>query len=201
MNEEYFGQDEIASIIELLLVILLMCVGLFGVQWHIRYLQSKTALDDNLDKVAAYVEYEEVADKVYKFTPYQAYMMGYYMDNWGPDKMNSITYVNCSIPGHVVTLSPSTYEGNLVIRNNMISGSNYANESVRSSIDSIRGHLNMTSFWRGQDTLLYMSLTDAHSAVEEVRGDDGVSVINRRKKFLWIMDQTNHRLEQELQSP
>lgn len=201
MNDEYFGFDEISSILELIIVIAFMCVGLVGVQWHVRYLQSKTILTDNYDKVAANIEYEEVADKVYVFTPYQAYMIGYYMDNWGPDNMNSITYINHSNVTHNVTISPTTYGSNLVMRNNMISGANYDGNSVRSVLDHVRNNLNMEGFWRGQYTLLYLSLTDAHSSMEEIKGDDGVTVINRRKNFVWIMDQEPHRLEQEGYAP
>lgn len=197
MDEHYLGQEEIGSIIELFLCVLFMCFGIFAIQMHIKLLDSKTQLMDTFDKVSADVQYEQVANDVFKFTPYQAYMFGYHMDNWGPDTLNSLLYVDdsrwVSNQGWC-ELSPSIYEGNLVQRNNMISGANQTSLSVRGVLDDIKDDyarsLSLTEFWRGQSSspiMIEMKWTDNYSATTEEFSDDGFTVLERRKLYKWVM--------------
>lgn len=203
MTEDYLGHDELNDIYQIIFLIMLIIVGVFFIQQHVRVMESHAAISDTKDKTYAYIEYEEVVDRVYKFTPYQVYMFGYYMDNWGPESGNMIDYVICGSSTDLL-LSPNSYHGNLVQRNNMISGANNTSPSVRSVLDTRRAGVDMTTYWRGNSdvSIWYLSWTDAHSGLFDIGVDDeyitpenpGHIIEHNVKRYSWLIDPTGHML-------
>ena len=206
MDETYLGRNEVVSVLELILVAIFMCVGVLSIQLHVRYIGSRTALQDDYDKVAADVEYEEVADKCFRFTPYQAYMMGYYMDNFGPNNENSIFYVDTSynIVNHrgqgFIKLSPTTYSGNYRNRNNMISGVNMMNnKSVKGIMDTVyetyksSGGGTLGEFYRETSPVTnigFVLMRSDNYYVEDGNGHNTEVITDgntERKDFKWVM--------------
>lgn len=150
MDEQYVGQNEISSIFELVLVIAFMCVGVVSIQQHVRYLSARTVLTENFDKVSAQAEYEEVADKVFKFTPQQAYILGYFMESQGPNLDNSVRYVGISTDAERASNTPG------VSRYCDVSPKEWVNSAARGTYISTHVSTPITDYINPSDnTVLY----------------------------------------------
>lgn len=95
------------------------------------------------DKVE--VSYEST-ENPYELTAYQAYMLGYVMDNYAPENKNTVFYDNVT---HAV-LSPKTFGYNYTVRNQLI------REKVKASLLTGIAADEQTKHYRGLDNRRYL---------------------------------------------
>lgn len=189
MNDDYILEGEVDSVSELVLIGLFCIVGFTVIGLMVLSFTSRLNKYERYDKVSASTQYEEAAEYTYKFTPYQAYMMGYNIDPWGAEGI-SVTWWKSDYDNEQVTISVPIYNNDLVARNNMISGANGTRPSVRSVLDGICGNRDLGMFYRTDE--LYLNWTNAHSDPYTEYTDDGVNVVERGKRdFKWVIETAN----------
>lgn len=186
MNEEYILEGEVDSITELILIGIFSIIGFAVIGLMILSFTSRLNKYERYDKVSASALYEEAVENTYKFTPYQAYMMGYNVDPWGPKDLSLTWWESSQNAGHI-ELSVKNYKNDLVLRNNMVSGANKTNPSVRGVLDRICGNKDIGTFYR--NSTLYLNWTDVHSDEYTEYTNDGVNVVERGKReFKWVIE-------------
>lgn len=184
--DEYTLENETDSVMELIVVGLFCILGFSSIVAMVVTFVAHLNKYERFDKVSASAQYEEAAEHTYKFTPYQAYMMGYNIDPWGPDGLSLTWYASSGSSG-AVELSVPIYNSDLVIRNNMISGANGMNPSVRSVLDSMSGGYTTPSWYR--NGLLHLNWTNLHSVSYDEKMEDNLTVIEYGKRdFKWILE-------------
>lgn len=177
-------ESEVDSVIELIIVGILCMVGFGILMTMILTFNARVNEFERYDKVAADVLYDSVVDSTYRFTPYQAYMMGYGIDEWSSEGTSIKWFKSTS---NNIMINEQKFNGDLRKRNNMISGSLNTNPSVRSVLDSIRGPLDMEGFYRGA-TILELKWIDTHTTAYDTFLEDGVTTWERGKRdFEWVI--------------
>lgn len=177
-------ESEVDSVIELIIVGIICMVGFGVLMSMILSFNARVNEFERYDKVAADVLYDTVVDNTYRFTPYQAYMMGYGIDEWSPEGTSIKWYNTVS---NSIIIDESRFNGDLRKRNNMISGNLNTSPSVRSVLDGIRGPRDMETFYRG-DIVLRLQWIDTHTSSYDTFLDDGVTVWERGKRdYEWVI--------------
>lgn len=185
--QDYMLESEVDSVNELILAGLFAMLGFGVLMLMILTFTSRLNEYERYDKVAANAQYEEAIDHTYKFTPYQAYMMGYNVDPWGPQDLTLTWWAGSQDKQHI-TLSVEAYGKDLIKRNNMISGANGVNPSVRSVIDSMNtGSDSSTATWYRSGNL-HLNWTDSHSEYYNAVTEDNITWDHNRKDFKWILE-------------
>ncbi len=172
------------SVFELFIALLFCTVSLGVLVFQIR---SLSVVEDeylNSDKVA--VSDVDAVDP-FVMTGYQVYMIGYAIDNYGPEEKNGIAFADSDDKRLYVTLSTDTFHHSYTVRNRMISGKD--SDSVASMLQTgvvttLRDH------YRGFDNTQYrLSLCDDYvSELSPIMSDDGLTAIEKdRKEFMWTI--------------
>lgn len=155
MNE-YTAAEESDTVVELIIVVLLAIVGFTSISVMIVNFTNRLDKYERYDKVAAGAMWEEAYANTYNFNAYQAYMMGYFIEPWGPPNMEVLYTANTDgIPAgemdkHRILLSSATIGNNKTIRNNLVSGANGQSPSVRSVLDEMKVGLDYDEFYRSK---------------------------------------------------
>lgn len=164
MGLHNINSDEFDTIMELIIAILFMGFGLFAVMLMLRNMTARVEIYDKPDKIEVNVNNVDAQDP-YWFTPYQAYMFAWHMDEFSYESLSYVCgrhptdyVVN---PGQItskqrldvetkndytVTLSTIDENGELIRqfltwRNRTITGQGTSAEtrSVKKSINSVLG--------------------------------------------------------------
>lgn len=185
MEEQYGWEFEVDSVTELIAVGIMCMIGFGALMLMVLAFNSRVNEYERYDKVAANVMYETARDHTYRFTPFQSYIMGYGIDEWSPEGTSIKWFHNNR---DYIVVKESLFSGDLIARNNMVSGANNTNPSVRSVLDGIRGRHDMSEFYRGSTTMLQLIWTDEHNVEYDTYLDDDVTVWERNKRdFEWVV--------------
>lgn len=186
MDEQHAWEPEVDSVTELIIVGLTCMVGFGVLMTMILSFNARVNEFERYDKVAANMLYENACSHTYKLTPFQAYIMGYGIDEWSPEETSIKWYAN---PSNYIVISESRFNGDLRARNNMISGNLNTSPSVRGVLEAKRGTRNMTDFYRGSTGQLIMSWTDQHNPTYDTFLADGITIFEKEKRdFEWVIE-------------
>lgn len=186
-------ESEVDSVIELIIVGIVCMLGFGVLMTMILTFNARVNEFERYDKVAADVMYDTVVNSTYNFTPYQAYMMGYGIDEWSPEG-TSIKWFNNS--HDFIEIDLSKFKRDLQARNNMISGALGTNPSVFSVLENMRrtSTRDMETFYRGYDgnIMLRLNWTDTHNSSYDTYLEDGATVWERGKRdYEWVIEKPN----------
>lgn len=175
------GDGVIDSILDMFIAILVTLLLVFLVSLNLQQAYKRHYKAER-DKVE--VTYE-VTSYPFEFTAYQAYMMGFMMDNHEPARTHGVTYTQ---QGKTVKLAPETFNYNYSTRNttitsrggdsvyNVLSASGFSGDQL---VEHYRGLL-------GEPYVL--ELSGDLVTPENVYAPNGVTILERdRKEFIWTV--------------
>lgn len=210
MGDELNG-DEIESIIELILTVLIMSFGILATLLMSKYLNAKIELVEHEDKIAITSELHELNDPFY-FTGYQAYMFGWHMDemstvalHWLSNNSSS-TMSGGKSPNRIdipsddwvkisVLDDSGEYRSNFIVwRNRTIVGTGFAaNKNVKKTIAALGDGYGLYNLYRGipqgtRTAMYHLELTGDYRQHDNL----GPNLNTGGKSFSWVLAPTVH---------
>lgn len=219
MGLDNINSDEFDTIMELFITILFMSFGLFAVVLMLRNMNSRVEIYDSPDKIEVNVDNKDAEDP-YWFTPYQAYMFAWHMDEFSYESLSYVCgkyptdYVNNSGQitseqrldvgtknDYTVTLSTIDENGELIKqfttwRNRTITGQGTTGEvkSVKKSINSVLGTNltkdNIYKYYKGKYNKILYHL-ELTGEFSELN-DLGDNINTGGKRYKWILTPRFH---------
>ena len=205
MGNESLSSDEFDWLLELIIAVMFMALGIFGITKMILQLQVQTDVTSRVDKVrVSSIDLEEINPFVY--TGYQAYMFAWLMDGhddtelfWFPNE--NMVVQDISLEGAVgaggacyVSLDPlGTAQGFIVKRNRAILGAGeYSNFSVKKTLSCIANNDDeLVDIYRGTNDapVWHLDFTDLHvDDKTTIYTDESESeVFEERKEYVWSL--------------
>ena len=201
MNElNEIDSNEADFILELILAVVFMSIGIFGIILTVRAMTARVELTPRVDKV-------QVTDSTirennpFDFTGYQAYMFAWHMDGlsdtgvmWtaGYDYMDVATTLPSGIVSkQAAVINPSTNRSNFITyRNQIITGTRLGKDhGVANMLSVIAGNDNtkLVNLYRGLNDSgkFILKPTDDHITLETPLYDFSGDFIEERKVYTW----------------